>query len=460
VYGLVPRSGDGCNPYVVTRNPSGGSRAIAVVEAFDAPNAASDLAVFSAQFGFPAPTSANLQVVYASAGVCTTGGVKPGYDLGWEAEATLDVQWAHAMAPHATIYVVEAPSDSPTDLFAAVAVASQCVAANGVGEVSMSWGFFEASDETAFDGLFTQKGVVYFAATGDSPGALYPSASPNVVAVGGTSLVRNPLPWRGNLGDFQGEVVWNWGPTEGTGGGPSLYEPRPFYQYLITNIVGSSRGTPDVAAVADPFTGVWIYDTNLMGWLVVGGTSVSTPVWAGIVNAAGRFNNSTAAELAQIYQAHCCSRKLPEASRTSPPVRAVSDPTSRASWPPKAGTSAPGSAVRSVILASRHRITRPVRQVRERQERPPSLHPPWSGPDLCYLGLSIDFDPYPQLGSIDGNGGLCPFCDIRDHGRTAMSGENRPVPSRRQPPTTSGSVAARSTYLQAPRASANRGAWP
>jgi kumamolisin len=95
--------------------------------------------------------------------------------------------------------------------------------------------------------------------------------------------------------------VWNWGPTEGTGGGPSLYEPRPFYQYLITNIVGSSRGTPDVVAVADPFTGVWIYDTNLMGWLVVGGTSVSTPVWAGIVNAAGRFNNSTAAELAQIY---------------------------------------------------------------------------------------------------------------------------------------------------------------
>ena len=115
VYGLVPRSGDGCNPYVVTRNPSGGSRAIAVVEAFDAPNAMSDLGVFSAQFGLSAPNSANFQVVYASAGACTTGGVKPGYDPGWEAEATLDLQWAHAMAPHATIYVVEAPSDSPTD---------------------------------------------------------------------------------------------------------------------------------------------------------------------------------------------------------------------------------------------------------------------------------------------------------------------------------------------------------
>ena len=229
VYGLVPRSGDACNPYVVTRNPSGGSRAIAVVEAFDAPNAMSDLAVFSAQFGLPAPSSASFQVVYASAGACTTGGTKPGYDLGWEAEASLDLQWAHAMAPHATIYVVEAASDGPDDLFAAVAVASQCVAENGGGEVSMSWGFSEASGETAVDSLFTQKGVVYFAATGDSPGALYPAVSPNVVAVGGTSLVRNPLPWRGNLGDFQGEVVWNWGPTEGTGGGPSLYEPRPPY---------------------------------------------------------------------------------------------------------------------------------------------------------------------------------------------------------------------------------------
>ncbi|MBV8133868.1 MAG: S53 family peptidase [Alphaproteobacteria bacterium] len=301
VYGLVPRQSDGCNPYVVTRNPSGGSRAIAVVDAFDAPNAASDLAVFSAQFGLPTPTSANFQVIYASAGACTASGTKPAYDSGWEAEASLDVQWAHAMAPHAKVYLVEAASDGLTDLFAAVAVASQCVAENGGGEVSMSWGFSEFPGETAYDSIFTQKSVVYFAGAGDSPGALYPSASPNVVSVGGTSLVRNPLPWQGNLGDFKGEVVWNWGPSGGTGGGPSAYEPCPAYQLLIQNMVGSSRGTPDVAAVADPFTGVWIYDSNFVGWLAVGGTSVSTPVWAGIVNAAGRFHNSTAAELAEIY---------------------------------------------------------------------------------------------------------------------------------------------------------------
>jgi kumamolisin len=85
VYGLVPTVDNSCNPYVVTQNPSGGSRAIAVVEAFDAPNLASDLAVFSAQFGLVAPTAATFQVIYASAGRCAAGGAKPGYDPGWEA---------------------------------------------------------------------------------------------------------------------------------------------------------------------------------------------------------------------------------------------------------------------------------------------------------------------------------------------------------------------------------------
>ena len=79
----------------------------------------------------PLVDSASFQVVYASAGACTTGGTKPGYDLGWEAEASLDLQWAHAMAPHATIYVVEAASDGPDDLFTAVAVASHSSGVDG-----------------------------------------------------------------------------------------------------------------------------------------------------------------------------------------------------------------------------------------------------------------------------------------------------------------------------------------
>jgi len=295
VYRLVRVQDDSCNPYVVTRIPSAGSRAIAVVDAFDAPNAASDLAAFSAQFGLP---PADLHKIYASAGSCTSGGTQPAYDPGWEIEETLNIEWAHAMAPGARIYLVEAASDSLADMLAAVAVANQCVAANRGGEVSMSWGLDEFSGETAFDVFFTQPGVVYFAGAGDGGSLLYPSASPNVVSVGGTSLVRNLLPWRGNLGDFLGEAAWNWGSAAGTGAGPSAYEPRPHYQDPIRDIVGDSRGAPDVAAIADPSTGVWIYKN---GWYLVGGTSVATPIWAGIVNAAGRFNNSTAAELAQIY---------------------------------------------------------------------------------------------------------------------------------------------------------------
>jgi kumamolisin len=305
VYRLVPVEDESCNPYVVTQNPTAGSRAIAIVDAFDAPNAATDLAAFSTQFGLP---PADLHKIYASAGSCSAGGTQPAYDPGWEGEETLNIEWAHAMAPGARIYLVEAASDALVDLLTAVTVANQCLAANGGGEVSMSWGLDEFSGETALDGLFTQPGIVYFAGAGDGGSLLYPSASPNVVSVGGTSLVRNLLPWRGNLGDFQGEAVWSWGIAAGTGAGPSAYEPRPRYQDPIKAIVGSSRGAPDVAAVADPSTGVWIYKS---GWYLVGGTSVSTPIWAGIVNAAGRFNSSTAAELTQIYSRQFLSAGLP-----------------------------------------------------------------------------------------------------------------------------------------------------
>ena len=116
-YRLVPRQDESCNPYIVTRNPSGGSRAIAIVDAFDAPNAASDLAVFSAQFGLP---PADFHKIYASAGSCTSGGTQPAYDAGWESEESLSIEWAHAMAPGARIYLVEAASGDLADLLAAV----------------------------------------------------------------------------------------------------------------------------------------------------------------------------------------------------------------------------------------------------------------------------------------------------------------------------------------------------
>jgi kumamolisin len=139
--------------------------------------------------------------------------------------------------------------------------------------------------------FYSTPGVVYFASTGDSPGTQYPSVSPNVVAAGGTSLSRNP-----QTGAFVGEATWSL-----AGGGPSTYEARPVYQNSVSRIVGAWRGVPDVAAVANPITGVWIYVTSEGGWLVVGGTSVASPLVAAVVNNEGHFSLSTAVELSMLY---------------------------------------------------------------------------------------------------------------------------------------------------------------
>jgi kumamolisin len=286
VYNLVSPVVAGCDPNAVFANPSGGGRAIAIVDAYHYPTAASDLSVFSNQFGLPLPTTtgpnANFQVVYAN-------GQQPPVNADWNIEEALDIQWAHAMAPNARIYLVEAASNSFADLLNAVSVANSLLKAAGGGEVSMSWGGSEFSLERWYDPYFTQAGVVYFAASGDSPGVIWPSTSPYVVSTGGTSISRNPT-----TGAFQQELAWQSG-----GGGPSRYETRPSYQKAISTIVGSRRGTPDVAADADPSTGVWVY--AYPSWYIVGGTSVAAPVWAGIVNSAGNFYSSTQAELTTVY---------------------------------------------------------------------------------------------------------------------------------------------------------------
>jgi subtilase family serine protease len=174
------------------------------------------------------------------------------------------------------------------------------VKAAGGGEVSMSFGSGESSQETSFDPIFspptpTNK-VVYFASSGDAPGVSYPAASPYVVSVGGTSTDRDPV-----SGNFLMESNWQY-----AGGGPSVFEPRPTYQNHIQNIVGSSRGTPDVVLDANPYTGVWVLDDfgcppGFNCWYIVGGTSVASPTLAGIVNASGNFAASSAAELTALY---------------------------------------------------------------------------------------------------------------------------------------------------------------
>lgn len=296
IYGLVDPV-PGCNPNSTTTNPSGGSGAIAIVDAYDDPNAASDLAAFSTQFGLPA---ASFSVVYAS------GSVPPMDPTGgWELEESLDIEIAHAMAPGAQIYLVEANSDFNSDLYPAVQLGANLVVcgkitcpkrAEGRGEVSMGWGGPEFSDESLADPYFRRHGVVFLAAAGDAPGVDYPCTSPNVVCVGGTSTARSIF-----TGNFMYEVAWM-----DAAGGFSSYEPRPFFQDRIREIVGPTRGVPDISFDGNPNTGLWILDSNGYegqpgGWFIAGGTSVGAPALAGILNAAGHFHESSERELDKIY---------------------------------------------------------------------------------------------------------------------------------------------------------------
>jgi len=272
---------------------TGGSGIIAIVDAYDYGTALNDFNVFSRQFGLPTETSTNatlasnhvFQVVYA-------GRNKPRVNTGWNQEAALDIEWAHAMAPGAKIILVEANSSSFIDLFNAVILAASIP---GVRQVSMSWGGSEFSSERFYDSTFTQPGVVYFASSGDTGGiVIYPAASPNVVSAGGTTINRD------SSRNFLSETAWSDG-----GGGPSAYEPIPIYQASVTSVVGSRRGTPDFSFDANPNTGVSVYDSTpsggASGWMVFGGTSVSSPSLAGIVNLANSNAQSSIAELNLIY---------------------------------------------------------------------------------------------------------------------------------------------------------------
>jgi subtilase family serine protease len=293
VYGLTA-SVAGCNPKTLTTVAHGGSRVIAIVDAYDYPTADKDLAVFSLQFGLPAPTKDNFQKIFA-------GGTRPPQDPtgGWELEEALDIDMAHALAPNAKIVLVEAASDSLTDLLAAEVAANNLVANAGGGEVSNSWGSSEFPGEQRFAGFFGGPNVVTFAAAGDSYGVLFPSVLPNVIGVGGTSISRTAS------ADFRSQLSW-----EDSGGGPSGYLPTPTFQAGVTSKVGTTRGTPDIGLIADPLTGVWFYDSTPYTlqfsvqkpfWSVVGGTSVASPAAAAIFNSRGAFAYATSMQLTKIY---------------------------------------------------------------------------------------------------------------------------------------------------------------
>lgn len=291
IYGLVSHTA-GCPVTTATTVPTGGSETIVIVDAYDDPHPYLDLQAFDAKFGLPNPAFAKL---FAS-------GTRPpnGCASGWEGEEALDIQWAHAMAPKAKIVLMEAASNSGTDLFNAVVAAENYIAAHGgKGEISMSWGSSEFSGENSFDSVFlSTPDIVYFAASGDAPGPIYPSASPWVVSVGATQINRN------SSGNYVRQVATkNCNPLgSGCGAGKSGYEGRPNYQDGVAGVVGSRRGTPDLASDSSSNSPVWVYDSSCFhGWVQAYGTSVAAPTMAGIINRAGSFKNLSSAELTEAY---------------------------------------------------------------------------------------------------------------------------------------------------------------
>nr|WP_244904226.1 S53 family peptidase [Streptacidiphilus jiangxiensis] len=257
----------------------GAGQTVAIVDAQDDPNAEADLATYRSQYGLPACTTAN----GCFQKVDQTGGTNyPSADSGWAGEISLDLDMVSAVAPNANIILVEASSANMSDLGTAVNEAVSL----GAKYVSNSYGGSEdSSDLTSDDSYFNHPGVAVTVSAGDSAyGAEYPASSQYVTAVGGTSLTKDSSS-RG-----WSESVWSTSSTEGTGSGCSAYDPKPSWQ---TDTGCSNRTVADVSAVADPATGVAVYDSyGASGWQVYGGTSASSPIIAAVYADAGTPGSS------------------------------------------------------------------------------------------------------------------------------------------------------------------------
>ncbi|MFF3406841.1 peptidase S8 [Streptomyces sp. NPDC002742] len=256
---------------------NGTGATIAIVDAYNDPNAEADLATYRSYYGLPACTTANGCFKKVSQTGSTTS--LPSNDTGWAEEISLDLDMASAICPKCNILLVEAKSATMANLGTAV---NEAVAL-GAKYVSNSYGGSESSSDTSYDtAYFNHPGVAITVSAGDSGyGAEYPAASRYVTSVGGTALAKAASTTRG-----WAESVWKTSSTEGTGSGCSAYDAKPTWQ---TDTGCSRRTISDVSAVADPATGVAVYDSYgiTAGWYTFGGTSVSSPVIAGVYALAG-----------------------------------------------------------------------------------------------------------------------------------------------------------------------------
>jgi autotransporter-associated beta strand protein len=301
----VPLNANGASPFYPTQvqqayginallaaGNNGAGQTIAIIGAYHYPNALSAINTFSAGYNsnwtLPTMSSSGSGPTLSQISATSVS------NSGWAGEEALDMDYVHAMAPMANIILYEAKSNSTANLFAMVDAARQNPA---VSVITMSWG---GGETTAYDSTLTtpgtrgSNGVTFCASTGDSgaPGG-YPAFSPNVVAVGGSSLYLT------TANNYSSETAWSWSSANnwGGGGGTSTVEAKPLYQISYgtahpSNILHSttSRAMPDVSMNADPVTGVYVYDSYNGGWKSgVGGTSLSSPCFAGLVAIANQI---------------------------------------------------------------------------------------------------------------------------------------------------------------------------
>jgi subtilase family serine protease len=356
IYGLTPYV-PGCPIKSTSVVPQTGSGIIAVIDGGDDPDAYVELTQFSQQFNLhvlpqctlpPSPPNPPcFQQYYASTckavGSAGAGSPPPAVKI---IEPEIDMEWAHAMAPYASIYMIETDGWDIAPMISAVQCANTLLAQSG-GTISFSDSFPETQEgpnEISYDSNFQIPRIIYFMSSGDYQApARYPSTSPYVISAGGTSIIRDAL------GNYIEQVAWhNSGiPCDidepcktGVSGGPSIYEPRPAYQNSVQKIVGSHRGTPDISFVAQ---GVNVFCCSFAAdvtndqccvrpgtppnpnkpslpvcdtvanssapvcasgygvWHLTGGTSLAAPALAGIINSAHSGATSSAEELSIIY---------------------------------------------------------------------------------------------------------------------------------------------------------------
>jgi subtilase family serine protease len=289
-YGLAALPAAGATLTTAQAAALGAGQTIYLVDAYHDATALSDLNAFSTKFGLPtctnvavassatlplakATSKCTFSAVYSTTTVAMTT-VAPAYNGVWAPESKLDVQWAHAIAPLARIVLIEMPNTLSTSILGANLLAAKM----GPGVVSMSFGSAEAGWSKSVDSYFASAGMSYVAAAGDSGAqVIWPAVSPNVVAVGGTSLN-----WSGSGTRY--EAAWSH-----SGGGLSAYEALPAWQSGVTPAGGGAlvrRAVPDVAFNANPTTGEYVALTlpgKATVWSAYGGTSIAAPQWAGVI---------------------------------------------------------------------------------------------------------------------------------------------------------------------------------